>query len=104
MYGHGAGFLIRVDVIEDQRLDVAVENNSDQFALPIDDWTSGIATDDVGGADEVEWCRRIESCPALLPNCRQLERILILVLRSVFDTCRPASYPRESFVPLPCIP
>src|SRR5213593_2699469 len=65
--GHGACFLLREQEVEHERIDVAVENNSHQLGIPVDDRAAGIAPDDVGGADEIEGRVQIEPALALDP-------------------------------------
>jgi hypothetical protein len=75
----GACFLVRIDVVEHQGLDVPIKNNSDEFALPINDRASGIASDDVSRADEIEWRGEIELRPPLLPYCGEFELVFVLM-------------------------
>src|SRR5258708_17359207 len=84
MYRDSARFLIRVNIIEHQGLNVAVKNNSHQFASAIYDRASGIAADNVGGVDKIERRGEIEFRFPLFPNCGQLEGILVLVSFGVF--------------------
>src|SRR5947209_7003859 len=52
--GDGAGLFFAVDEVQDQRLDVAVEDQAYQLGVLVDDRAARIAADDVGRADEVE--------------------------------------------------
>ena len=54
----GTGDGVAVGVVEYQRLDVAIEDDANEFALAVDDGGAGVASDDVRRADEVE--RRVE--------------------------------------------
>src|SRR4051812_13565568 len=55
---------IVVDKIQYERLDVAVEDQSDNFVVAIDDGAPRVAADDVGRRDEVQL--RVEPEPALV--------------------------------------
>ena len=57
MHADGPGFLIGVNEVEHQRLDVAVEDDAALFARLVHHRAAAVAADDVGRADEVE--RRI---------------------------------------------
>src|SRR5947207_5614957 len=52
--GHRAAHAIVELVVPRERLQVAVEDDADEFARTIDDRTSGVAADDVYRADEIE--------------------------------------------------
>src|SRR5947208_2174733 len=80
VYGDGAGLLFSVNEIEHQRLNVTVEDQTDNFTITIDDRAAGVATDDVGRADEVIGRLEIELALTLDPARRQIERRLIVVL------------------------
>ena len=54
MHRDGAVGLDIVDVIADQRFDIAVENQAHNLAVAIDHRRPGIAADDVVGGDEIE--------------------------------------------------
>src|SRR5216683_5233236 len=54
MDGDGARQLIGVGVIQHQRFNVPVKNDSYEFPLAIDHRAAGVASDDVGRAHEVE--------------------------------------------------
>ena len=58
----GPGDLVVVAEVEDQRLDVAVEDQADDFVVAVDDRAARVAADDVGRRDEVK--RRVELEPA----------------------------------------
>ena len=61
---HGPGFRIVIGEIEHERLDVAVEDQADEFTTRIHDRAARIAPDDVCRGDEVEW--RVEKGPVVL--------------------------------------
>ena len=48
------GRAVVVAEVEDQRLDVAVEDQADDLVVAVDDRAARVAADDVGGRDEVE--------------------------------------------------
>ena len=50
---HGARLFVGVNAIEDERLNVAVENDADKFVRLVHDRAAAVAADDVGGGDEV---------------------------------------------------
>ena len=58
----GAGDLIVVAVVEDERLDVAVEDQADDFVVSVHDRAARVAADDVCRGDEVERRFQIQSC------------------------------------------
>ena len=60
VHAHGAGDFRREQEAVGQRLDVAVEDESHHFAVPVDHRTSGITANDVVGGHEVEWRREVE--------------------------------------------
>ena len=79
----------RVDEVQHQRLDVAVEDQADHLGVAVDHRAAGVAADDVGRADEVERRLQVELVLALDPARRQIERRLVVVLR------RPLVQPGE---------
>src|SRR5262249_45854422 len=68
-----ASFDVGEEVIQHQRLNVAVEDDADEFALGIDDGATRVAANDVGSIHEVE--RRIKVDPpfGLVPAFGKLE-------------------------------
>ncbi len=50
----GPGDFVVVAEVEDERLDVAVEDQADDFIVAVNDRAPGIAADDVGRRDKVE--------------------------------------------------
>ena len=74
---HGSGLLVRIDEVEHQRVHVTVEDDPDQLAITVDHGAAGVAADDVGGADEVEWRVELDSILALDPAPGQLEGSLL---------------------------
>jgi len=50
---HGTADVVGVEVSGGQRLDVAVEDDANELARPVDDRTAGVAANDVSGADEI---------------------------------------------------
>ena len=50
---------VGVNTVENQRLDVAVENDSDKFAGFVDYRAAAVAADDVRVGDEIETSRQI---------------------------------------------
>ncbi len=93
MHRDGAGFLIRINIVQHQRLNVTIKNNSHQFAVAIYDRASGIAANDVGGADKIKRRGKIELRFTLVPDCRQFEGILVFMRRSVFESAAQGSGP-----------
>ena len=81
---HGTRLLVGVHEVEHERLDVAVENQADDFRIPIDDGASRIAADDVGRADEVERRVEVDLVLSLDPAGRQVEgsAVVMFALRS----------------------
>ena len=64
-----------VDEVEDERMDVAVEDQADDLVLAVDDRAPRVAADDVGRRDEVQ--RRVEPEPALVPGLDPARRQLV---------------------------
>ena len=62
--GDGAVLCAVVDEVARQGLDVAIEDQADEFAIAIDDGRAGVAADDVAGGDEVDRSGEVESCRA----------------------------------------
>src|SRR5262249_18624838 len=60
MHGNGSVRLLEVNEISRETLDVAVEDKTDEFAIPIDDRRSGIASNDVSRHHEIERRREID--------------------------------------------
>src|SRR5665213_2554256 len=52
--GGGAPLLVGVGIIPGKALQVAVENDADEFAGAVNHRTAGVASDDVVGADEIQ--------------------------------------------------
>src|SRR5262245_36723480 len=78
--------LVGVSEIEDQRLDVAVEDDPAIFAGLVDDRAAAVAADDVGGADEVEGGIHVERLGRVEPGWGQLEGRLRAMVVSVFES------------------
>src|SRR4051794_36201686 len=78
---HGSGLFLSINEVEHQRLDVAVKDQTDDLGVLIDDGAARVAADDVGGADEIERRLQIELALTLDPALRQVERLLVMVLR-----------------------
>ena len=72
---HCAGLGIGVNAIQHQRLNVAVENDADQLGIFVDDRAAGIATDDVGRANEIERRLQIELARIIDAPARQARKI-----------------------------
>ena len=49
------GRAVVVAEVEYERLDVAVEDQTDDFIVAVNDGASGVAADDVGRRDKVKW-------------------------------------------------
>src|SRR5262245_10530345 len=79
MHAYRAGLGVGVQVVEHKRLDVAVENDTDQLARLVHDGTARIAADDVARADEVEGRRGIDLIAGLQPRFGQFEWLLAAV-------------------------
>ena len=60
IHGNRACLLVVVSKVPGERLDIAVEDDSDHFAFPIDGGRAGIASDDVGGGNEVQRCLQVD--------------------------------------------
>src|SRR5579884_2272018 len=73
MNGDGPGLLLGIDVIQHQRLNVAIEDQADDLGILVDDGTARVAANDVGGADEVERRAHIQLVFVLHPAPRQIE-------------------------------
>src|SRR4051794_33632941 len=84
-----AGVRLRENEIPHERLDVAVEDEADDFALAIDDGAARVAADDVIGADEVEGRLHVDVLLVLEPATGQVVGRLVVVrlgtLVSAFD-------------------
>src|SRR5437773_3133794 len=70
--------LVAEHVIPRETLQIAVEDDADEFAGAVYHRAAGVAADDVSGADEVKRRFQIEARLALLPQRRQVERRLVL--------------------------
>src|SRR5664279_3049551 len=70
----GAGLFVGVNAIEHERLNVAVEDDADEFVRFVHDWTAAIAADDVGVGNEIEWRLQIQFRLAIDPTLGQVER------------------------------
>lgn len=55
--------LVGIDVVQYQRLNVAVEDDPHQFASPVYDRAARVSADDIRGIDEIEGRGKIQ--PAL---------------------------------------
>ena len=86
----GPGDPVVVAEVEDERLDVAVEDQADDLVVAVDDRAARVAADDVGRRDEVE--RRVEVEPAgvarVEPALGKLVRRLVAVVLGMIE--RPA--------------
>src|ERR1700730_8707923 len=98
MYRDGARFLIRVNIVENQGLNIAVKNDSEELAFAVYDRAPGIAADDVGRTDEIERCGEVEFPFPLFPNGRQFKRFLILMRFGMFECAAERSGP-GNFLP-----
>ena len=81
--GPGLGFFVGKP--QHQRLDVAIEDDADEFAIPVHHWAARVPTDDVMGGDEVERSIRMEGATFLLPAFRQIKRRAILHLGGTLE-------------------
>src|SRR5262245_50607917 len=87
MHGNVPGLFIGVDKVTDQAVTVAVEVDADELALLVDDRAATIATDGVGGADEVERGVKVKLALAVHPALREIKRRCTLVfLVAIVDT------------------
>src|SRR6266581_3217905 len=77
---YSAGLCIGVDAIENQRLDIAVKNDPDEFVRLVYDRAAAVAADDVCVGNKIEMCRQIEICLLVDPALRQIERWFVVVL------------------------
>jgi hypothetical protein len=66
--GYCARLFVGIDIIGHQRLDIPVEYYSHQLALSVHNRAAGVASDDVGRTDEIEWCCGIELRFFLVPD------------------------------------
>src|SRR5207249_11792244 len=76
---YSAGLCIGVDAIENQRLDVAVKNDPDEFVRLVYDRAAAVAADDVCIGNKIEMRRQIEIVLLVNPALRQIERRLVFV-------------------------
>src|ERR1035437_10365186 len=93
--GHGASLLVRVDIAPDERFDVAVEDEADEFSLRVDDGRAGVAADDVGCQDEVHRRGEVEHSLLLLPAGRELEGLLVVEIGGAAVEAEEARLPRD---------
>ena len=70
---------IIVNVIGAERLNIAIENQTDQFEIFINHWTAGIASNNVSGTHEVVRCRTCDLSASFVPTFRQSKILLALV-------------------------
>src|SRR5262245_53112632 len=78
MHGNGSVRFLQVNEIPRETLNVAIENQADEFAIAIDDGRSGIAPDDVRRHDEIERCGEIDLVATLGEPWRQVKRWLVI--------------------------
>ncbi len=78
MRRHGAGYVIPVEETVRQHLDVAVEDDTHDFRVPVDDRAARVAADDVGGRHEVERRREVQRVAPLTPERGQAPRLLVV--------------------------
>src|SRR4029079_15479753 len=69
-----------VDIIADQRLDVAVEDDAHKLAAGVDHRAPRVAADDVASRDEVERCFGIDFRPMTTPALRERPGSLVAVV------------------------
>src|SRR5262245_12727176 len=79
------GLYVTVDEIEHERLDVAVKDYADHFAVAVDDGTARVAANDVRSADEIERRLGIDLVFVLEPAFRQFEGRHTAVLLGVLE-------------------
>ena len=89
MDGDVTGLDVGVDKVADQAEAVAVEVDADHFAFGVDHWAAGVASDGVGGGDEVEALGQIELGAILQPGFGQL------VGRLIFGSLRAGEHVLE---------
>src|SRR5690606_754129 len=65
-----------VPVVAAERMDVAVEHQTDDFGLAVDHRTAGVAADDVVGGDEVVALVEVDAILCIVPALRQGERVV----------------------------
>src|SRR5882672_11245708 len=53
--GDGAGLFVGENAVENERLDVAIENDANEFAGLVHDRAAAIPSDDVGVGNEIEF-------------------------------------------------
>ena len=70
------------NAIEYQGLNVAVENDADEFVRLVDHWTAAVAAYDVRVGNEIKLCCEIQLCFALDPTLGEAEGRLIIVFGS----------------------
>ena len=82
--GHCAPLHVAEGEIPGKRLDVAVENDPDHFALLVHGGRAGVAADDVSRGNEVERSLEIQLCLRLHPAFWQVIGRFVTVLSRVF--------------------
>src|SRR5262249_19954982 len=78
MHGNGSVRLLQVNEISRETFDVAVEYKTDEFAIPIDDRRSGIASNDVSRHHEIERGGEFDSVARSHKSESQLKRRVVI--------------------------
>jgi hypothetical protein len=52
--GYGTGLFVGENAVEDERLDIAVENDANEFVVLVHDRAAAVASDDVCVGNEIE--------------------------------------------------
>jgi hypothetical protein len=80
----GSRLFVGVNAIEHERLNIAVENDADEFVHFVHDRAAAVAADDVGVRDKVIFRFRIERGLLVDPALREVERRLVRLFLFVF--------------------
>ena len=88
---------VGVNAIEHERLNVAVENDPDEFSGLVHHRAAAVAANDVGIGDEIESRFRIERRLLVDPTVRQIERRFVVVLGRALIQAREIRERRNLF-------
>src|SRR5438874_1601558 len=60
MHGHSSRLLISINVVKHERLEIAIEDQTDELGVSVHDRATGITPDNIRGADKVKRRREVQ--------------------------------------------